>query len=138
MQLLKNGAWHPALSDRLSKKFLKICLFCTYVDQMIIQQIFDVLLQLQFYNIFTNIIFITFKRFHQYFKDWWTKIHNKITKYTQTLVLIIFLYQVNPMPHLYLAFNYTSLNFTENVPEGTKDSFAPKSKKSFVELSLKK
>ena len=55
------------LSGRLIIKLSKICFLYTYVDQMIIQQRFDVLFQFQFYNIFTNVISIIFKCLH-YFK----------------------------------------------------------------------
>ena len=39
---------------------------------MITQPRFNVLLQLQFYNIFTNVLSIIFKSFHWHFKDLWT------------------------------------------------------------------
>ena len=43
-------------------KLSKISLLGTYIDQMIIQQNF--LLQIQFYNTFTNVLSIIFKSFH--------------------------------------------------------------------------
>ena len=49
------------LSCRLFIKLPKICFLCTYVDQMIIQQRFNVLLEIQCYNIFTNILSVSFK-----------------------------------------------------------------------------
>ena len=54
---------------------------------MIIQQRFNNLLQLQFYNIFTNV----FPFFSKFFPDILTiyearKIQNKVPKYCQTLV----------------------------------------------------
>ena len=54
---------------------------------MIIQQRFNILLQLQFYNIFTNV----FPFFSKFFPDILTiyearKIQNKVPKYCQTLV----------------------------------------------------
>ena len=52
------------LPGRLIIKLSKSCLLCTYVDQMIIQQRFNVLFQLQFYIIFINVLFIIFKSFH--------------------------------------------------------------------------
>ena len=45
-------------------KLSKMCFLCTYVDQMIKLQRFNVLLQIQFYNIFNNVPYIIFKRFH--------------------------------------------------------------------------
>ena len=43
------------LSRKLIVKFSKICFFCIYVDQMIIRQRNNAFLQLQLYNIFTNV-----------------------------------------------------------------------------------
>ena len=51
------------LFDSLIIKLSKLLLFYTYVDQMKIQQRFDVFVQLQIYNIFTNILSIIFKCF---------------------------------------------------------------------------
>ena len=56
-------------SSRLIIKLAKIYFLCTHVDQMIIQQRFNVFLQLQFYSIFTDVLFIIFKSFHWNFKD---------------------------------------------------------------------
>ena len=69
-ELCKSGS--SILSDRLIIKLSKICSLCTYVDQMNRKQKFDVLLQRQFYNIFTNVLFIIFQIFHQYIKDLWS------------------------------------------------------------------
>ena len=55
------------LSGRLFIKLSKICFLCTYVHQMIIQQGFNVLLQLQFYNVFTNGLSTISKCFHWHF-----------------------------------------------------------------------
>ena len=49
-------------SGRVIIKLSKICFLGTYTDQMIIQQNF--LLQIQFYNIFTNALSIIFKSFY--------------------------------------------------------------------------
>ena len=46
------------LSDIFIIKLTIICSLCAYVDQMITQQRFNVLFQLQFYNIFTNVLSI--------------------------------------------------------------------------------
>ena len=64
------------LSDRLIIKLSKICFLYTYVDQMIIQQRFNVLLQIQFYNIFTNVLSISFTNILQIHEL--PKIYNKI------------------------------------------------------------
>ena len=56
--------WHLNVKCVLSliwqacHKIVKICFHCTYVEQMIIQQRFNVLLQLQFYNVFINVLSI--------------------------------------------------------------------------------
>ena len=60
---LRHGEF-SVLSDRIIIKLSKIGFLYTYVDQMIIQQRFNVLLQIQFYNIFTNVFSIIFKSFH--------------------------------------------------------------------------
>ena len=57
------------LSGRFIINLSKICFLSTYVYQMIIQQRLNVLPQLQFYNIFTNVLSIIFKSFHRHFKD---------------------------------------------------------------------
>ena len=65
---------------------------------MIIQQRFNVLLQLQFYNISTKDFTDILKIYEL------PKIYNKIPKYCQTLVLTIIIYQANSMSQLHLAF----------------------------------
>ena len=70
---------------------------------MIIQQRFNVLLQIQFYNIFTN-----FLLFSNVFTDILIiyelpRIYNKILKYWQTIVLTRIIYQANSMSQLHLA-----------------------------------
>ena len=55
-------------------------------------------------NVFTNIIKI----------NELPVIRNNITKYTQTLALII-IYQANSMPQLHLTFELYPSNFNENV-----------------------
>ena len=72
---------YSVLSGRLIIKLSNICSLCTCVDPMIIQQRFNVVPQLQFYNNFSNVLPIIFKSFPWHFKDLWTsKVHNKITK----------------------------------------------------------
>ena len=80
----------------------KISFLCTYVDQMIIQQRFNVLLQLQFYNIFTNVLSKVFTDILKIYEL--PKIYNKKPKYCQTFVLTIIIYQANSMSQLHLAF----------------------------------
>ena len=63
-QLYQSG--FSVLSVKLIIKS-KICFLCTYVNQMIIEQRFNVLLKLQFYSIFTNVLSIIFKSFHQFY-----------------------------------------------------------------------
>ena len=93
------------LSGRLIIKLSKMCFLCTYVDQMIIQQIFNVLLQLQFHNIFTTVLSIFSKVFTDILKVYeLLKMYNKIPKYCQTLVLTIIIYQVNSTSQLHLRF----------------------------------
>ena len=79
------------LSDRLIIKLSKICFHCTYVDQMNLQQRFNVLLQLQFYNIFTIMFFPFFSKvFTDILKIYeLPKIYIKKPKYCQTLVWTI-------------------------------------------------
>ena len=55
------------LFSRLIIKLSKIYFLCTYVHQMIIQQGFNVLLQLQFYNVFTNGLSTISESFHWHF-----------------------------------------------------------------------
>ena len=93
------------LSGRLIIKLSKMCFLCTYVDQMIIQQIFNVLLQLQFHDIFTTVLPIFSKVFTDILKVYeLLKMYNKIPKYCQTLVLTIIIYQVNSTSQLHLRF----------------------------------
>ena len=80
-------------------KFSKICFFCTYVGQMIIQQRLNVLLQVQFYNILTNVCTDDILKIYELHK-----IYNKKPKYCQALVLTIIIYQANPMSQLHQAF----------------------------------
>ena len=92
------------LSGRFIIKLSKTCFLCIYVDQVIIQQRFNVLLQIQFYNIFTNVLSIISKVFTNTLKtDELPKIYSKIPKYCQTLVLTIIIYQANSMSQLHLA-----------------------------------
>ena len=80
-------------SGRLIIKLSKIYFLCTYVDQMIIQQRFNVFLKIQLYNIFTNVLSIIFKSFTNILKIYEVpKIYNKISKYCQSLVLTIIIY----------------------------------------------
>ena len=100
------------LSSRLIiRKLSKICFLCTYVDQMIIQHRFNVLLQLQFYNIFTNVLSKVFTDILKIFEL--PKIFNK-PKYYQTLVFTIIIYQANSISQLHQAFDLYP--FIENVP----------------------
>ena len=64
------GEVHAMLAG-LYHKIDNFFFLCTYVDQMIIQQRFNVLLQLQFYNIFTNVlskVFFEFLKIMNYLK----------------------------------------------------------------------
>ena len=79
------------LSSRLIIKLSKICFLCTYVEQMIIQKKFNVLLHIQFCNIFTNVFFIIFTDILKIYEL--IKIYNKIPKYCQKLFLTIIIYQ---------------------------------------------
>ena len=73
---------------------------------MIIQQRFNVLLQLEFYNIFTIMFFPLFSKFFTDILKIYElpKIYNKKPKYCQTLVLTIIIYQANSMSQLHRAF----------------------------------
>ena len=62
---------------------------------MIIQQRFNVLLQLQFYNIFTNVLSKVFTDILKIYEL--PEIYNKIPKYCQTLALTIIIFQANSM-----------------------------------------
>ena len=59
------------LSARFIIKLPKIYLLWTYVDQMIIQQRLNVLLQRQFYNIFTNVLSTIFTNVLSTFTMYW-------------------------------------------------------------------
>ena len=70
-------SWFSVLSVRLIIKLLKICFLFTYVGQMIIQQRFNVLVQLQFYNVFYNVIPLFWKVFTDILKIYeLPKVHN--------------------------------------------------------------
>ena len=76
-------SWFSVLSVRLIIKLLKICFLFTYVDQMVIQQRFNVLLQLQFYNVFYNVLPLFWRVFTDILKIYeLPKVHNKILKYS--------------------------------------------------------
>ena len=62
--LTVNWTVSSTLSDRIIIKLSNIFWLCIYADQMIIQQRFNVLLELQFYNIFSKILSILSKSFH--------------------------------------------------------------------------
>ena len=87
------------------------------------------MLQIQFYNTFTNVLSIIFifvltniLKIYEL-----PKIINMVPKYCQTLVLTIIIYQANSMSQLQLASElYTPINFIENVLMGEKDSFGTK------------
>ena len=85
-------------------------LFLLYiVDEMIIQQRFNVLLQVPFYNIFTNVLS---KVFTDILKNYeLPKIYNKKPKYCQTLVSTIIIYQ----KRLFLLHQMLSLISTTNL-----------------------
>ena len=86
-------------------KLPKIFFLCTYVDQMIIQQRFNILLQLQFYKIFFNVLSKVFTEILNVYEL--PKIYNKKPKYCQKFVLIIITYQVNSIPNFIWLLNYT-------------------------------
>ena len=69
---------------------------------MIIQQRFNVLLQLHVYNIFANLLSKAFTGILKIYEL--PKIYNKRPKYYQTLDLTIIIYQVNSMSQLHLVF----------------------------------
>ena len=67
------------LSGSVITKWTKICFLSTYIDKMITQQIFNVLCQLEIYNIFTNAVSIFWKVFTEILKiSELPKIYNKI------------------------------------------------------------
>ena len=83
---------------------------------MIIQQRFNFFLQLQFYDIFTNVLLFP-KVFTDILKIYeLPKIYNKIPKYYQGLALTIMVYQVSSMSQLHLALELYPYNAIENVP----------------------
>ena len=89
----------------------------------------NVLLQIQFYNTFTNVLSIIFifvltniLKIYEL-----PKIINMVPKYCQTLVLTIIIYQANSMSQLHLASEIYP--FIENVLLGAKDSLGTKLKK---------
>ena len=64
----------------------------------------DVLLQIQFFNTFANVLPIIFKILIIILKIYELhKINNTIPVYCQTLVLTTIIYQVNSLSHLHLA-----------------------------------
>ena len=94
------------LSGRLIIKLSNICFLGTYVDQMIIQQRFDVLLNLQSYNILLMFFSLFLKAFTNILKiyNYLKYIHGKIPKYSQAHVLTIIICQDNSVPQLCVAF----------------------------------
>ena len=82
----------------------KICVLCTYVDQMIIQQrlmfCFEIsvtIFLLMFFPLFLKVFTNGLKIFDL------PKMYNKIPKYCQTPVFTIIIYQVNSTWQLHLA-----------------------------------
>ena len=110
-------------------------LLCTYLDQMIIQQRVNILLQIQFYSIFTNVLSIIFINISQTYEL--PKIHNKIPNYCQTLNNNHLLGQFY-VKNFIGSLNCTPINFTENVPFGANNSFGTKLKKTQVGYFLKR
>ena len=110
------------LSGRLIIELSKICFLWTYVNHLIIQWRFNVLLQIQFCNIFTNDLSISFANILKI--DELPKIYYKIPKYCQTPVLTIVIYQTNSMSQLNWLLNYTRINYIENVPWGQRNLLA--------------
>ena len=72
---------------------------------MIIQQRINVLIQLQFYNVFTYVLSKVL-----------LKMYNKNPKYCQTFVLTIIISQANSVFQLHQAFELYPINFIKNVP----------------------
>ena len=72
---------------------------------MIIQQRINVLIQLQFYNVFTYVLSKVL-----------LKMYNKNPKYCHTLVLTIIISQANSVIPLHQAFELYPINFIKNVP----------------------
>ena len=69
---------------------------------MIMQQRFNVLLQLQFYNIFTNVLSKVFTDILKIYEL--TKTYNKKPKYCQALVLTLIIFQATSMSQLHRGF----------------------------------
>ena len=65
---------------------------------MIIKQRFNVLLQIQFYDIFTNVLSIVFTNILKISEL--PKTYNKIPKYCQTLILTKIIHQANSLSKL--------------------------------------
>ena len=91
-------------------KLSKICFLYTYVDQVIIQQKFNVLFQLQFYNIFTIMFFPLFSKIFTDILKIYELLYLKyiiknlnITKHL-TVILAIIMYQANSMSQFHQAF----------------------------------
>ena len=115
----------PVIHGRILIKLSKIC---AYVDQLIIQQRlmlgskfrFTVFL-LMFFPLFPKIFTNTLKIYEP------PKTNNTLSKYCQTLVLTIIIYQANSMSQLhlsselypYVGYNYTP-HFIKNVPLGER------------------
>ena len=96
---------------------------------MIIQQRFNVLLQLQFYNIFTNVLSKVFTDILKIYEL--PKLYNKMPKYCQTLILTIIIYQANSMSQLHLTFELYP-------PLLTLLKMYPRAKKTLLVLKFKK
>ena len=95
---------YSVFSGRIIIKLSRICFFCTYVDQMIIQQrlifcskfSFTIFL-LMFFPLFSKVFTNTLKIYEL------PKINNTTPKYCQTLVSTIIMFQANSMSQLHLA-----------------------------------
>ena len=74
------------VSDNKKIKNTIKCDYFSYVNQVITQQRLNVLLLLQFYNVFTNFLSMIYEL---------PKIYKKVRKYCQTLALAIIIYQTN-------------------------------------------
>ena len=91
------------LSAKLIIKLSKICFLCTYVDQMITQQRFNVLAQPKF-KIFSIFYPLFSKDSNDILKIYeLPKIYDKIPKYCQMFLTII-MYQANSIFQLHLVF----------------------------------
>ena len=111
---------HP--SGRLIIKFWKICFLCTYVNQMIIQQRFDVFASNSVFQIFLLMFFplssLTFWIFMNYLK--YIIRYLNIAKH---LLLTIIINQANSMSKLHRV-----SELYPYVPFGSKNSFGTKLK----------